>query len=331
MDLSRRQFLGAAALASLSAQVLASTEVDPKTGMPTRLLGKTGARVSILAMGAGSRWLMYRDEQQALQALDTALAAGVTYLDSAAQYGNGESERRLGVFLKERRKQVWLTTKISERGYDEVMRMAELSLKRLQTTQVDLLHMHSLSGASDLAAIEAPNGALKAMYKLRDEKVTRFLGVTSHTDPATLRLCLERHDLDCTQMALNAGRIGAAAPSNVRGHAQSFEETALPVALAKGMGVTAMKVYAQDKLLPDATPQQLVRYALTLPVAAAVVGMPKPEHIRQNLEFAKAFQPYSPEEMRSLSGRLAAARKTEMDEYFAHHVDACDACGITPA
>jgi hypothetical protein len=59
--------------------------------------------------------------------------------------------------------------------------------------------------------------------------------------------------------------------------------------------------------------------------------MPKPEHIRQNLEFAKAFQPYSPEEMRSLSGRLAAARKTEMDEYFAHHVDACDACGITPA
>ncbi len=328
MNISRRHFLGATALASLAAQVLASTEVDAKTGMPTRLLGKTGSRVSILAMGAGSRWLMYRDEQEALQALDMALKAGVTYVDSAAQYGNGESERRLGLFLKERRKQVWLTTKISERSYDDVMRMAELSLKRLQTDHVDLLHMHSLSGAADLAAIEAPDGALKAMYKLREQKVARFLGVTSHTDPVTLRTCLERHDLDCTQMALNAGRIGAAAPSNVRGHAQSFEETALPMALSKGMGVTAMKVYAQDKLLPDASPEQLVRYALSLPVAAAVVGMPKPEHIQQNLQFAKSFKPFSTQEMKSLSGKLAARRKAEIDDYFAHHVDACDACGV---
>ncbi len=327
MNISRRLFLSGTALASLAAQVLASTEVDPRTGMPTRILGKTGARVSILGMGAGSRWLMHQQEEQALQALNMLLKAGVTYVDTAAQYGNGESERRLGLFLKERRKDIWLTSKISERGYDQVMRMMEMSLKRLKTDHVDLLHMHNLTGAADLAAIEAPTGALKAMYQIREQKMARFIGVTSHTDPEVLRACLERHDLDCTQMALNAALMGNSAPSNVRGYSRSFEETALPVALSKNMGVTAMKVYAQDKLLTDGKPEELIRYALSLPVASAVVGMPKMQHIEENIQFAKSFKPLSLPEMKALSGRLVAKKKAEIDAWFAHHVDACDSCG----
>lgn len=328
MKISRRHFLSGTALAALAAQVLASTEVDPKTGMPTRVLGKTGARVSILGMGAGSRWLMHESEDQALQALNNCLKSGITYLDSAAQYGNGESERRLGLFLKERRKDVWLTTKVSERGYDDVMRVIEESLKRLKTDRVDLLHMHNLTGAADLAAMEAPTGTLKAMYKIREQKMARFIGVTSHTDPEILRTCLERHDLDCTQMALNAALMGNSSPSNVRGYSRSFEELALPVALEKNMGVTAMKVFAQDKLFPDGTPEELMRYGLSLPVASAVVGMPKMQHIEQNIQFAKNFKPLSPQEMKSLSGRLTVAKKAEIDAWFAHHSDACDSCGV---
>lgn len=327
MDISRRLFLSGSALASLAARVLASTEVDPKTGMPTRVLGKTGAKVSILGMGAGSRWLMHESEDQALSSLDALLKAGVNYVDSAIQYGNGESERRLGLFLKERRKNIWLTTKVSERSYDGVMRGIEQALKRLKTDHVDLLHIHNLSGAADLAAIEAPTGTLKAMYKIREQKLARFIGVTSHTDPEILRTCLERHDLDCTQMALNAALMGNSAPSNVRGYSRSFEELALPVALGKNMGVTAMKVFAQDKLFPDGTPEELMRYAMSLPVASAVLGMPKMQHIHQNIQVAKSFKPLSPQEMKSLSGRLTASKKAEIDAWFANHSDACDACG----
>jgi uncharacterized protein len=328
MSISRRSFLESTALAAFASKALAETTIDSKTGMPMRVLGKTGVKVSLLGMGCGSRWLMHKEEDQALEALNTLLKAGVNYIDSAESYGTGESERRLGLFLKERRKDLFLVTKIQTRNYDEFMRSYEASLKRLKTDRVDLLHMHSLSTPEDLQAIEAPDGALKALYKLRDEKAARFVGVTCHSDPAVLKTLLERHDLDCTQMALNGGLMGGGAPSNVRGYSPSFESIAMPVALKKNMGVTAMKVYAQDKLLPDGAPKDLVRYAMTLPVAAAVIGMPKMEFVRENLQFAKDFAPMTKKEMKGLSGRLSAARKAEIDAYFADHADACDECGV---
>jgi aryl-alcohol dehydrogenase-like predicted oxidoreductase len=314
MTLSRRAFLAAGAAA-------AATAKDPKTGMPTRVLGKTGARVSILGFGSGSRFLMYKEEEKALEALNRAIDAGINYIDTAQSYGNGESERRIGLVMKTRRKQVWLVTKIQQRRYDQVMRAMEESLRRLQTDQVDLVHMHGLQGADDLAAIEAPEGALKAFYRIREEKMARFIGVTCHYDPQVLRTLLERHDLDCTQMALNAARVGAGGPSAERGSPVSFETVALPVALRKKMGVTAMKVFAQDKI-PDATASELVRYALSLPVACAVIGMPKLEFLEENLRIAKAFQPMPPPEMKTLSDRLSRAHKARLDRFFAAHQDA---------
>jgi predicted aldo/keto reductase-like oxidoreductase len=328
MSISRRSFLESATFAALAAKAAAATTVDSKTGMPMRVLGRTGVKVSLLGMGAGSRWLMHKEEDQALAALNRLLDSGVNYMDSAVSYGNGESERRMGMFLKERRKNVFLVTKIAPRGYDEVMKTYEESLGRLKTDRVDLLHMHHLMGADDLAAIEAPGGALKAMYKIRDQKMARFIGVTCHTDPVVLKQCLERHDLDCTQIALNAALMGNAKPSNVRGYAPSFEETALPVAVRKNMGITAMKVYGQDKLLTDGVPADLARYAMSLPIASAVIGMPTMDNIAQNIQFAKGFKPMSKDEMKSLSGRMAVAKKAELDAYFAGHVDACDECGV---
>jgi uncharacterized protein len=57
----------------------------------------------------------------------------------------------------------------------------------------------------DLAPIEAPGGALEALHEARAQKITRAIGITCHAAPAALRTALERHDFDCTQMALNAG------------------------------------------------------------------------------------------------------------------------------
>ncbi len=265
MSISRRRFFQHTALGAFAAHTALNAELHPKTGMPLRVLGKTGAKVSILAFGSGSRWLMYKEEDKALEAMNRAIDQGVNYIDTAFGYGNGESERRAGIIMKTRRHEVWLATKIQQRKYDDVLRVFEGCLQRLQTDHVDLLHMHSLGRADDLAAIEAPDGALKAFYKIRDQKMARFIGVTCHTDPQVLKTCIERHDLDCTQMALNAARMGNSAPSNVRGYANSFETVALPAALRKNMGVTAMKVFAQEKLSGDAPAEQLVRYAIAMP------------------------------------------------------------------
>jgi len=327
MTISRRSFLGTTTLAGLAGRALPGG-VDEKTGMPMRVLGKTGARVSILGFGSGSRWLMYKEEDKALEAMNHAIDHGVNYIDTSFSYGKGESERRIGLIMKHRRREVWLATKISDRKYDDVMRIIEGSLKRLQTDHVDLLHMHSLKHADDLAAIEAPDGALKAYYKIREQGMARYIGVTCHTDPQVLKTCLERHDLDCTQMALNAARMGNAAPSNRRGYADSFERVALPVALRKNMGVTAMKVFAQEKLSPDASAAELIRYAMSLPVASAVIGMPKLAYIDENIRIARSFRPMPKSEMEKLSERLVRAKKASIDRFFLHHEDICDARGV---
>jgi predicted aldo/keto reductase-like oxidoreductase len=175
-----------------------------------------------------------------------------------------------------------------------------------------------------LAAAE--NGALKVLYKMRDQKVARFIGITCHSYPAVLKMALERHDFDATQMALNAARAGE---TKLRPQEQAldplergFENVALPVALRKKMGVIAMKVFAQEKLLPKASVEKLVQYSLSLPITAIVLGMPKVEHIDENIRLAKSLKPMSADEMRSLSKSLASTEKASLDRYFADHVDA---------
>ena len=108
-----------------------------------------------------------------------------------------------------------------------------------------------------------------------------------------MKTALERHDFDCTQMALNAGMANMINGGGKRGMVPnpamqtSFESLALPVALRKKMGVLAIKAFAQDALIGQAAPEKLLHYTLSLPIAA-VVGMPKLEHIEQNVATAKA-------------------------------------------
>ena len=241
---SRREFLeksGLAVGAVAAMPALPPRAADRRDGRArscrTASLGRTGASVSILAMGCGSRFLMYPADQ-ASAVLEKAIGLGIDYLDTAVGYGDGESETRLGRVMATRRKDVFLATKVPTRARtrDAALKEVEASLKRLQTDHLDLLHLHSLGDEADLAKIEAPDGAIKALYELREQKVTRFIGMTSHTDGAVMAKAIERNDLDCVQMAMNPAR------------AARFEELALPAANKKNLGVILMKVTGQDKL-----------------------------------------------------------------------------------
>ncbi len=294
--------------------------------LPTRLLGKTGVRVSVLGIGGGSRFLAYKDEDKALEALNKAIDSGIHYIDTAQAYGNGISESRVGKVMATRRKEVFLVTKIQERDPDKAMARLEASFKNLQTDRIDLVHIHSLTTAADLAVIEKKGGVLDRLLKMRDGKAVRFVGVTSHTDPGVLKTALERHDFDCTQMALNAALVGMQSgkagmeinPTMI----PSFESIALPVALKKKMGVLAMKVFAADGIVGQAPLEKLLYYAMSLPVSACVVGMPKLEFITQNTAMAKQFRPLPEAERRDLSLALSSKNKQALDRYFRRHVDA---------
>src|SRR5437763_6822608 len=296
-QISRRKFLenlglGTAAGTSLLLLKDAAGARATLNSIPTRTLGRTGAKVSILAFGCGSRFLMYKQEDSALAILNRAIDLGISYLDTAYAYGDGESETRVGKIMTSRRKEVWLATKIPDRTRDGFLRRLEGSLKRLNTDHVDLVHIHSLGQADDLAKIEAPNGALKGLMEAREQKKARFAGMTSHTNGEVMAKAIERHDLDCVQMALNASRTGR------------FEELALPAANKKNLGVIAMKVTGQEFLLGSGTGKtdinSLVRYSMSLPVTTAVVGMPHLEMLEHNVEIARSFPPFSEQEMERL-------------------------------
>jgi len=316
-EISRRQFLenigfGTAAGTSV---LLLKDIASARSGsdlIPSRTLGRTGAQVSILAFGCGSRFLMYKDEESALAILNRAIDLGITYLDTAYSYGDGESEIRVGKVMASRRKEVWLATKIPDRTRDEFLRRLDGSLKRLGTDHVDLVHIHSLGQADDLAKIEAPNGALKGLMEAREQKMARFAGMTSHTNGEVMAKAIERHDLDCVQMALNASRNGR------------FEELALTAANAKNLGVIAMKVTGQEFLVGDgpgkAEMGSLLRYSMSLPVATAVVGMPRPEMLARNVATARNFSPLNDQEKERLRQQLKPAREG-MEKRLVGHLD----------
>ncbi len=322
--MNRRYFLEFLAAGMVATPVLASAKLT-STRLPVRSLGRTGLKVSILGFGSGSRFLMYEQEDKAIEALNHAIDLGITYIDTAQSYGDGKSEERVGKVMASRRKEVTLATKIPGRTAEEARRQIELSLKRLQTDKLDVLHIHALKDANDLAAIEAKGGVLEALYEAREKKITRAIGITCHAAPAVLQAALERHDFDCVQMALNGAAASMAdLPGGMKASPagpNSFEHLALPVAVRKKMGVIAMKVFGQEQLLSAAPLEQLLRYALSLPVSLASLGMPRLEHIERNAVLARSFSPMSARERRRFAESIDTAKKQALAHFFADHAD----------
>jgi predicted aldo/keto reductase-like oxidoreductase len=255
---------------------------------------------------------MYDDEEKALSALNQAIDLGITYLDTAYSYGDGKSETRVGKVMATRRKEVWLATKIPDRTRDAFLKRLEDSLKRLQVDHVDLVHIHSLGQADDLAKIEAPDGAMKGLLEAREQKMARFIGMTSHTNGEVMAQAITRSDLDCVQMALNASRNS------------HFEELALPAANRKNLGVIAMKITGQEFLLGNAPGKaeisSLLRYSMSLPVTTAVVGMPHLEMLQENVAIARNFSPLGDAEMQQLRQSLSPSREG-LEHRLVGHLD----------
>lgn len=318
--MSRREFLrkttaGLATVTtvgSLAGESHSAFAATLKNSVPRRTLGKTGVKVSQLSFGGGSRFMMYKKEEEALEVLNWVIDNGINYLDTAHGYGDGESERRFGQVMKERRKEVFLVTKLGARDSETFLRQFELSLKRLQTDHVDLLHIHSVGEMDDVEKIGQPKGVYETLTKLKSQKVTRFIGFTSHTDGAAAKTAIQRFEFDCCMLQLNASKAG------------DFEDLALPAARQKNMGVIAMKATAQEKLLGSgpgrATLEELLRYSMSLPVAVVNVGMPTFEMVKQDVELARSFVPMGPQEMKQLHEKLGVARAS-LQGFFSHHND----------
>ena len=104
-------------------------------------LGWSDLKASVIGLGTGFRGGITKDSSKVIEA---ALDLGITLIDTAEIYGDGLSEKIVGEVIKERREQVVLVTKVSgdHLRYDEVLKSAEGSLRRLDTDFIDLYLVH---------------------------------------------------------------------------------------------------------------------------------------------------------------------------------------------
>src|SRR5215813_10461119 len=271
---SRRDFLkSTAALMALGAVDEALGAGPSQSALPKRRLGKTGEMVSCIGFGSGARFCSIQDEDAAQALLERAFDLGISYFDTAGSYTRRPlerlSEKRLGEFSKKRRKDVFLATKIDPRDRDGALRSVETSLKFLQTDYLDLIQIHSLSDVNDLDRIGSANGVLAAMQQLKDQRTSRFIGITGHNDGAAMAEALRRHDFDTVLMSLNAAQSANPIAQRKMEPIPAFEQSALPVALKKNMGIVSMKVMGQGMIVGSgpgrASPGELLQFNLSQP------------------------------------------------------------------
>jgi aryl-alcohol dehydrogenase-like predicted oxidoreductase len=299
-DFTRREFIkttGAATAGIVLTPIVAnsSSAYDSK-GLPTTILGKTGVRIPIMVMGLGSRF-MGADEDKGLEILETALNSGLYYWDTAADYKNDTqfSEERIGKILKNVRNQVFLSTKVGQRNGEDAKRTVETSLKRLQTDYIDLYQIHSITNEEEVRKFGDKDGVLPVLKKYREEGVIRHIGFTGHTSASAMKLAAEIYDFDTMLIALNHQQKGK----------EPFEENPVPFAAGKGMGVLAMKVIRPRETVKGLSPDDLIKYALSLKgVTAAVVGTDSLEVLKKNIETIQSFKPLGDERMKELRGAL---------------------------
>jgi hypothetical protein len=303
--IDRRDFLkkcvsGAAVVGAFSTRTLLSGKTDSPydaKGLPTVIYGKTGVRVPRMAIGLGSRFCAVQDPKKSQELLNHTLDKGFYYWDTAHDYAYNDvvSEERLGLVLKHRRKEVFLATKVGERTYDGAMRHIEESLKRLNTDHLEILQIHSVLSPEDVEKIGAKDGVLRVLRKMKEEKVTKFIGFSGHSNAEAMAAMANRFDFDTMLIALNhyAERKG------------DMENHAIPQAAKKNMGIIVMKVIRPRETVAGLSAEDLIRYALSLEKPhVAVIGTDSLEVVNKNRELLMNFTRMSPEEMAKIKGEL---------------------------
>ena len=266
--------------------------------MPLRNFGKTGAKISALGLG-GHHLGEAKDENTALEIVHRAIDGGITFFDCCWEYNLGKSEDWLGKGLRGHRDRVFLMTKACTHGRDAslAMQMLEQSLRRLQTDHLDLWQIHGVSFQNDPELFIRPNGAAEALHKAKQQGKVRFLGFSGHKDPDIhLAMLNTGFAFDAVQMPLN--------PFDANFF--SFEQKVLPLLNQRGIAPLGMKPMGGHGEPVDQgifTAEELLRYAMSLPVATTISGVPKPGMLEKNLHIAQNFTPLTPQEMQAMRDR----------------------------
>ena len=229
--------------------------------MEQRPLGQTGLRVSALGFGCGSVGGIFvrgtPDEQR--KAFDEAVAAGITYFDTAPGYGDGRSEENLGRVLAVTRAPVTVGTKVRLQSADvaaaaaAVRRSLEASLRRLRRDRVNLFQLHNRvtergnTGDGSLSVADVLGPVADALRAVKAEGLAEHIGFTGLGDTAAIHRVIGAGAFETVQTYFNALNPSAGWAGRNGESAQDFAGL-IDRAASAGTGVIVIRPLAAGAL-----------------------------------------------------------------------------------
>ena len=298
--MDRRTFLASASVAAVAANATAGQRGD----VPTRVFGRTGESLTVIGQAGGRFPLCSVEEAKAI--VRRAYDLGINYFDNAHSYWGGRSEEVFGEVLPAVRKDVFITTKSTDRTRNGAAKELDLSLKRLKTDYVDLWQIHAVGEMEEVDRIFGPGGAIEAFEAAKRAGKCRFMGFTGHRDPHVHMAMLERYDdYDTILMPLHP-----ADPSYL-----SFEQIVLPEARKRGLGIQGMKGLANAKLLQSLSVRQCIQYVLSLPIHCLAVGCTTLGQIEDDVRIAREFAQYDGKQMAAIRERAQGIAGAGLEDW----------------
>lgn len=205
--------------------------------MESRPLGKSGISVSAVGMGTwaivGKKGSNASRDEEAVTALKHGLDLGLTFIDTAEMYSAGHSEEVVGKAISSQRQEAFVASKVSPShfSYEDVLRSAGSSLRRLGLKQMDLYQLHWPNPSIPITE------TMKAMEKLVSDGLIRYIGVSNFSVQQTRE----------AQAALSRERI----VSNQVEYSlieRSVEEKLIPYCKKESITVIAYSPLAQGRI-----------------------------------------------------------------------------------
>jgi aryl-alcohol dehydrogenase-like predicted oxidoreductase len=205
--------------------------------METRVFGRTGAKVSFVALGGCGPG--YVEQEEADNAVKLAIDHGINMIDVAPTYGKAET--RLNPWIEKYRDHFFLACKTLKRNKKGAWRQLNRSLETLGTDYFDLYQFHAVTSMEELDQILGDGGAMEAFKEAKETGLIKHIGITGHNDVRVLQKALELSDeIDTVLLPVYVAALVNPNPVN------DFRPV-LKLAKERNIGVTAIKAISKGR------------------------------------------------------------------------------------
>lgn len=283
--------------------------------MEKRKLEKLNIEVSLLGFGCMRLPVTETgeiDEPEAERMLDKAIASGVNYIDTAYPYHDGKSEPFVGKVLKKyERSSLFLATKLplwAVNALEDVDRLFQEQITRLQTDYIDFYLMHALS--KERFDVMVKLGVVDRLAKLKAEGKIRYLGFSFHDRYEAFEEIINYRDWDFCQIQLNY--MDAGEQAGLKG-CRLATEKGVPLVIMEPVKGGSLAAFARDitarfrGLDPEASvASYALRWVGGVPgVKVILSGMTTMEQVEDNLKTFSPFRPLSEKEQKEIDDIVA--------------------------